>query len=243
MKAIYMRLHFIGILTLFAMIWSSLYHLCKALPGGGNVCLLPFCILKHLDYASSTTVLLRMLLHVMLPVPFYLMEDVEMTVSNNQIWNERVMTWSKYVRREEKTLVLCIYIFIIILLESTLFCSGTHSALLFGLTVGLIMGLVLITYYTFWLLTSPQFTSPITQLWSQARYNKLNLISGLASGIVALILFFIEDVTSISSYWYLHSLWHVFAALSETILLDVRTSRRGIFLFVFCERYSGVEYK
>ncbi len=245
-KAAYMRLYDICFVTLFAMIWSALYHLCKAQLGGANVCLLPFCTLKHLDYASSNTVLICSILHVLIPEPFY--GDVPDFSEENgnyyaQLWTKRVKVWSKFIKHQKRTFIICAYILVLVLLESTLFCSGTRYALLFGLAGGMALGLVLFAYFNLWLLLAPDFPSSISQLFRQAGYNKSNLIMGLVCGVISLVLFFVEDAAAIASYWYLHSLWHVFAAVSETILLDVRTKRRGIFLFIFCESYSGVDYK
>lgn len=229
-KAFYMRLYDIGIITLVALLWSAFYHLCKSQAGGGNLCLLPFCMLKHLDYASSTTALIRVVLHVFLPVPLKLIKNNKFTI---------IRLWNKFVRGQEKIFIASIYIFILILLQSTIFCSGTRNGGLFALMLGLTFGLIL--FELFMLFIWLQFTdTTIKEIYSDAGYNWPNLILGLFFGVVAIVLFFIEDATNVAAYWYLHSLWHVFAALSQTILLDVRTPRRGILLFVFCEQCSGV---
>jgi hypothetical protein len=62
-------------LILVTMIVSSFYHLCKtSSPSGGGTCLLQFCTLKYLDYASSNTLLISLVLFF---IPFTIEEEEE----------------------------------------------------------------------------------------------------------------------------------------------------------------------
>ncbi len=236
-KAAYMGLYDISMATFISMCFSWLYHMCKAQIGGANVCVLPFCSLKHLDYASSTTVLMRILLHVIIPVPYYTADDL---TEGSKSSNSFMIIFGKHVKRAEKAFTICLYFMTLIILQSTSFCGGTQNAGLFGLLIGITALFTLVVYWTLWISVQGNW-SIWMNIWHNAGYNGVNTIVGLSLGLIALILFFIEDGTAISSYWYIHTLWHIFAELSEIVLMDVRTKRRGIHWFMFCKRYSGVE--
>jgi hypothetical protein len=184
---------------------SSLYHACKSSSGG--VCLLNFCTLKNLDYASSTTLLISFIFFIL---PFVIEEDEE---EPNGFGNKVIKEY-KFI---EGILLVSYFLGIFIILDSTFMCSGKYTMIFFLITIGSAFLIALVGHFVI---------VRQVDVKSFAPYNIPNLIIGTTLLIIAIVFFVIEDYTSKELYWLTHGLWHITGALSEPFFLDVRSKTR-----------------
>jgi hypothetical protein len=198
-------------INLNAMLISSLYHLCKTNtdhPKG--ICLIQFCVLKNLDYSASMTLLISVIFFIL---PFVneekLQKDINESKFKNKLPGKKISIKLNFI---EDYLLLCYFGFIYITLSSTVFCSNNYIMPLF---IGLIISSIIIT------IIGNIIVTKCLEI-NKNYFNRQITFIGFFLVSISLALFIVGDYLPTSSYWVTHSLWHIFGALSQLVLLNIR---------------------
>lgn len=240
-KAYILHEYLRAFIYLCSFFFSSSYHLCKTAGTDGSACLLPLCSLKLLDYTFSYTILMASFLYFLdFGVVYKYLKKyhkhskrlesktINMFYYGPNEQNDTTYQFTKpnlKLKRKENLIqpdmsyiedwiIFCSILYNSISVSENEFNPLTYTQL--GIGIGVIWAVVIIgwiyNYITFKI--SPYF-------------DVKDLIIALILAVIGVFLFIIEDYIPSSTYWITHTLWHIFAAVSQLYLLEARNFKKS----------------
>lgn len=193
---------------------SFLYHICIVQGLGGASCVFGFCYLKLLDYTGSYTVLFASFL---LFLPFTSIHEKPKDNEELPVYNRRAN------RRKIK--------------PNTTFAEDWiiySIAITVAIMVGIVNNFEALTWLQIVLVLIPILVI-VTMGWvhlyvvlhQKPEFDVIDLIISIVLALIGVFFFFVEYRLSPGTYWITHSLWHIFAGLSQLYLLESRNKKRS----------------
>jgi len=248
-----------ALLYLLAIIFSSLYHLCKTFTADSTACVLPLCSLRLLDYTFSYTILVSSFLffldfgavykhlnsyhthsrrqednkfrkHSNIPLELGLIGS-DMMDNSGKIWlQNKELKNIECLVKVDNTFIEDWLIISIGIYVAICVSQNNFTALTF-LQMAMLLGVVCAIVVFGWIYLYMNFHLV-------PHYDAKDLVISLIWAILAITLFLVADYLPPFTYWITHSIWHIFGSTAQLYLLEMRNFRKSGWFVLCCDRIN-----